>query len=268
MKRFLVFLFAILSFLSSASALVSLVSPVAQQLEPNSSFSLGSIMPGETLELVFSNDDGKNGVWNKVEIAEGSLPSSWIVKEPEVFAESLAISIMVPTTEVEKLQSIRVRLSDARNPLHAQEVSLKVLVKNDLLSASFSPLQESVPLGKRALYKLVLVNNSLAPHTVAVRSSMPSFWFQPLAVTLPPKPNPAARQEFQLEVYPKAYGLKNFSFFVDSALNEKRLASVPFDLLVRPTLAGKFQSALFGFPFFSPNLSPFYFFNALLGSLQ
>ncbi len=268
MNRLWVFFLLFALLFCSVNATVLLVSPVSKLLESGSSFSLGSVMPGETVELVFSNDDGKGGLWNKLEVVEGALPATWKVSEPELFAESLVLKITVPAVETEKTQSIRVRLSDARSLVDAQEVSLRVLVKNDLLNASFSSLQESILLGQKASYRVVLVNNSLAPHTITIRSSLPSFWFEPQTVSLQPKPSPSAMKELTLEVYPKTYGLKNFSFFADSELNQKTLVSWPSDLLVKPTLEGKFQAGLFGFSFFSPNLSPFYFFNALLGSLQ
>jgi hypothetical protein len=268
LNRSFLFLLAFALFFSSVHASIALVSPVSQKLNAGTALDIGSAMPGESVELVFSNDDGKGGLWNQLEVVRESIPSNWKVFEPELFVESLVLKITIPPAETEKLQSIGVRLSDARNPADAEEVSLRLLVKNNLLSASFSPLQESVLLGQKASYRVVLVNNSIASNTVTIRSSLPSFWFEPVMLSLDPKPNASAMQELTLDVYPRTYGIKNFSFRVDSELSQKTIVSYPTDLLVKPTLEGKFQSGLFGFPFFSPNLSPFYFFNALLGSLQ
>ena len=267
MKRFLPLFFLPL-FFSFALASVFLVAPVSQSIEPNSTVLLGSVMPGETLELVFSNEDGTGSYWNQVEVLRDSVPSSWPIKEPELFAESLLVSIRIPSNEVEKLQNIRLRLSDVRNPLHAQEFSLQVLVRNDLIKSSFSPVQDSVLLGETAVYKLVIVNNSLSAHAVRVSSSLPSFWFAPRFLFLPPKPNAGSVQELLLEVHPKSYGARSFSFLVDSELSQKRLSVFQNNLLVKPTLEGKFQPGLFGLPFFSPNLSVFFFLNGFLGSLQ
>lgn len=268
LNHVLQFFLAVLLCASMAHALVFLVKPVSQPLESGATVLLGSIMPGETLELVFSNDDREGGFWNRLQIAQDSLPSGWVVSAPQLFAESLVVSVRVPGNETEHLQNIHVRLLDVHNPLHAQDVSLQVLVKNDLVKASFSPLQDSVLLGQKARYKLVLVNNSLADHLVTVRSSLPFFWFEPIQIKLSAKPDALAQQELVLGVNTKSYGVRNFSFLVDSDLSGRHLAVYQTDLLVRPTLQGKFQSGLFGFSFFTPNLSVFYFFNGLLGSLQ
>lgn len=270
MRGFCLFLLVVSGFFlfTSVSASVFLVSPVSQELEPNASFLLGSVMPGETLELIFSNEDGKGAVWDRIEIVSESLADSWTVSSPQFFAESIVVSLQIPPTETEKLQVFRVRLWENANPLHAQEFSLQLFVKNDLVFSSVSSLQDSIVLGESATYKLVLVNNSLSSHSVVVRSSLPSFWFEPHWVFLEPKPSPGAVRELTLQIKPQAYGLRDFSFWVDSELNDKRLAVFENQLLIEPTLKGKFQSGLFGFSFFSPNLSVFYFFNALLGSFQ
>ncbi|MBU0636121.1 hypothetical protein KKE06_03785 [Candidatus Micrarchaeota archaeon] len=267
MHKFLLIV-ALLVLVNSVQAVVFLVSPVSTALEANASFSLGEAMPGETIELVFSNEDGKGGYWNQVTIVEGSLPGNWIVSQPELFAESLVLSISIPKEETEKLQNMRFRLSNTQNPLTVQEISLKVVLKNDLIKTSFSSVQEFVSLGETASYQLVVLNNSIAAHTIVIRSSLPSFWFEPQTIVVPAKQNFTVPIEAVLKVSPKSYGLKSFSFLVDSGLNEKRLDAFQIELLVKPTLKGKFGAGLFGFSFFSPNLSVFYFFNALLGSIQ
>lgn len=268
MNRAWIVLAVFLVLLSCASASVTLVSPVSKAIAANGVLSIGGVMAGQTFEIVVSNSDGQGGVWNRLTVVPESLPASWKIVKAESFAESLTVQVQVPKEETEKTVRLRLQLSDFGNSLRTQEVSLEVAVKNDLVKLDLIPLQKSVLAGQTVSFRLIAINDSIGEQPVLVRSDMPIFWFEPVSFSLGPTFRSDSHQEHVLTVFPRSYGSRDFSIWVDSALTNKNLESFSDSLTVYPTIESKFQSSLFGWPVFSPTLSVYYFFNGLLGSLQ
>jgi len=70
-----------------------------------------------------------------------------------------------------------------------------------------------------------------------------------------------------IAISPKNYGVKKFSFFTKSLLTEKVLSEISPRIEVKPSLKSKYGAALYGFPFFTPSLLPYYWFNSFIGQL-
>ena len=73
--------------------------------------------------------------------------------------------------------------------------------------------------------------------------------------------------QFDLNVNALAYGKRNFTITVSSLQNSMQQA-FPAELGIAPTLRGKYLASLFGFPFFSPSLLPYYLVNGFLSLLS
>ncbi len=249
---------------------VTLVSPVPVTLPNGGSTDLGSIQPGETLELFFSLRDGKGGFWSDAELDSGSLPDGWTLTGPERFAESLGFKVLVNPDERERVVPLVFRFwktASAGELAPSESVTVVLLVRNDLVSFQVVSENDRIRLGDEAVFVFRAVNESLAPHSFEVSSSLANFEFRPFSVSLSGVNSDSAVFEQQLVVAPKVYGKRDFSFRVVSKENHRVLEQFNHSLIVEPTLRGKFQSGLFGFPVLAPSLNMFYFLNALVSFL-
>ena len=70
-----------------------------------------------------------------------------------------------------------------------------------------------------------------------------------------------------LEVSPGTAGFKEFKFYVDSMLFDKRFAELDAKMRALPSLQTKYTASLYAIPFFSLSLLPSYLLNAFLALL-
>jgi len=256
------FLFTTFLLLASvALADVQVLYPVESNLNSSSTIQAGFVGPNQEFELIFSDNSGHGFEWNTLQVDESSLPSGWQVASISLTDASLIARIKVPRNAQPNFYVLKLFFSNDKNPSVMENVSVSVVVKQNLLDVSFArPSIESIPVvGENVSYKVVLSNSSIAPQNVSVSSSLPSNWFKPFEVEV--KPNSV--EEIDLLINPKSYGKHSFSFQVVSE-EETIIKSYSAGLNVRPTLKGKFSAALSGFPFFTFNLLPFQLFNAFI----
>lgn len=266
LKKF--FLFVALScLLAGASADIFLVSPLEKQVHANDSIELGSIAPGETLELIFSNKSGKDFSWSKAEIAK-QFPEGWVAVDSEPFAESLAIKITVPKDQAETAQNLKISLINLQDEKTNESFNATIFVKKNLISAAIMGLQRETKVNSPVEYILSLSNDSIADHKVKVFSTLPDFWFAEKEILLKQKYSKDSIQEVKLVVSPRAYGNKDFSFIVVSETNGNRIDSFNARLKVNPTLKGKYAAAMYGFPILTPTLFPYYIIESFFSLFQ
>lgn len=255
--------FCLLLVLPFSLATVTLVSPVSKQLEDYSSFRVGSLAPGESLELIVAKKTGSGTLFDSVSLDPASVPAGWTVSSSESFAESLGLKIVVSPSETERIVSLKLVLS--QNGSAAQSVNLLFVIRNNLSRFEIVSDQSEILVGETASYQVRGVNESLAGHSFELRSSLSSSEFAPIPVSLGPANSDGSIVSIPVLVHPKSYGVRDFSFEFVSNLNQKTVSVSNESLLVKPTLAGKFESGLFGLPVLLPTLNAFYFFNALVG---
>ncbi len=264
-KAFLIVLLVFLG-LSCASATVSVISPVVKTLSNNESFELGSVQPGETLELFFNKRTGSGGSFSNVRVDASTVPAGWIVSQPELLPESIGLKVSIPSDETERVQNLRFVFSTNENVMESVELGLNV--RYDLIQFQLVPVDNDVSLGENAVFSFRAVNQSLAKHSFAVFSTLPDSSFEKQSFSLTGALGDLPNIDTNLVVSPKVYGKRDFSFRVVSMQNEKTLDQFNEVMTVHPTLEGKFNSGLFGLPVLAPNLNVFYFFNALASLFQ
>ena len=76
----LVFAGVLLVFLASfALGSVEFIHPGNASVQGGSSFDAGFVSPGQTFELVFSDNSGSNFEWDSLKANESSFPKNWII---------------------------------------------------------------------------------------------------------------------------------------------------------------------------------------------
>ena len=258
-KQALLFLL-IFGFSQLVIAEVQILSPVESTLDNGASIQAGFISPNQTFELIFSDNSGFGFEWNRLNIPQESLPSSWKLVGTEITDTSLIAKIKVPKNAQPNFYVLNLDFSNTEQPSIKESVNVQVVVKQNLLEVSFARQSEESfsVVGGQVLYTAVISNASIAPHELKLISTLPSNWFT--EKTLIVKPN--SNLEEDLIVVPQVYGKTNFSFQADSASEGVVIKTFSSELNVRPTLKGKFASTFSGFPFFTFSLLPF----QLLGS--
>ncbi len=267
-RMFLTTLFFLCFFFlfSTAFADFFLVSPFEKQVHSADTIELGSISPGETLELIFSNKSGKDFAWNKAEIAK-QLPENWKVFDSTPFAETMIVKVIIPSDQEETAQNLKINFLNFKDEKTNDSFNAILFVKKKLITASIVSLQKETKVNEPVDYLLSLSNDSIADHAIRISSTLPKYWFEDKIIVLKKKTSKDSVQEITLAVLPRAYGNKDFSFKISSELTGKEIDSFNARLKVNPTLKGKYAAALYGFPVFTPTLTPYYLINSFLSLL-
>ena len=63
---------------------------------------------------------------------------------------------------------------------------------------------------------------------------------------------------------PRVYGYRNYSFYVNSQLNGNLVNLIPARIEALPVLKEKYATGLYGFPFFTVSLLPYYLLEGLV----
>ncbi len=255
-KRLLLAL-VLLLFVSSAYSDISVLEPVKADVADEGILELGSVSCGETIEIIVKRRFG-DFYWDKIVEEQSSVPAGWSFSW-EQQRDSLIILVSVPENAVESTQLLKIGLSSDEDIFAPAFLNARVSVKKQLLSVDMVNLSQETMVGAPTKFGLSVSNNSIADHRLFVSSTLPSYWFEDIVLEIPAMDTTV----FELELVPRSYGPREFSFRIESKLND---FSKMFDakLLVFQTLSGKYTSVFYGFPFFNISLLPYYFVNSFL----
>ena len=249
-------LIALISVLSFAYASVHIVSPIDRTVADNGYLETGAISNAETLEIIVDKDSQKGFEWSAISADTSAFGNG--ASETEQADETLILKIKIPKNAEEKQYSFPVTVSNSQNQA-SESFTVLVDVKKQLWSASLMDVTTEATVGDEIEYRILLINDSIAPHTININPNLPTYWTHARQVTLQPKKT----HEVVLKVTPATQGKRLVVFNINSALNgySKNLS---FALDVKPTLFSKYEAVQFGLPFFSISLLPYYLIDALL----
>jgi len=256
-KRLLVIL-CLLLLAGSAFATIYLIEPVDRRFSNNDEISFGKIARGETLKVIIKEKSDLADEWASLDVDSRLLPSGWTVESIET-DETLIAKVTIPRDAEISTQRIKFTAKNPSGEIFDETFFANVSVLDSLLTASIENLNKDALMGDETSFNLVLNNDSIAEHFLKIESTLPGYWFSSQTVTLKPHETRAV----ELPVSPLSYGEKPFFFNLSSSLNSKQF-SFPANLSVKPTLVGMYQASIFGFPFFSPSMLPFYLVNGFL----
>jgi hypothetical protein len=250
----------VLVFLAMLSAVfaVRLVEPIYQENLSSGDF-VGSIMPGSTLELIFSKEFGK---YDSLKLIS-SLPAGF---EYNMLNETdyAKLSIISPSNAVAGEYPITVELS---GPKQTDSLSVYFLVENGLLDVSLDNYSASAVVGEKASYNFTFLNNSHADVIFKVVPNIPGYLRTSafsiaetsMTITVPKKSSKSA----SLDIFPHMQGQKTFNttVYFDNSSSKKTFSQ---RLDAMPSLKGKMQSMVYGVPFFSFSLLPSFLIDCLV----
>ncbi len=260
-----IFLLAMASF---SAASVTMTYPLKAFLEDGSSIDAGFASPGQTFDIVFSDDSGADSDWDAIEISTGqagkpSIPAGWKLVSTQHTDTSLVASISVPPDAQPNIYILRASLSRSAEPILAETVQVRVVVKRGLIDVAFAKksLEDFQYVGGKAIYSAKITNSSIAPARVTIMSTLPNNWSSTQSVEV----KPSSSQDLELSVLPLSSGRQQFSFRAFTGEDSLVVQSYSSELNVRPTLRGKLVAPFSGFPFFTFALLPFQLFNSFIG---
>lgn len=253
-----VFFVFFLFFGSLAAADVAMTYPLESTVKNGGFFDAGFVAPGQTFDLVFSDNSGYDFEWDSFSLS--TLPIGWQLVSTQRTDTSLVARVKVPASARSSLYTIVASFSSALQPGASESANVRVIVKKNLLDASIvrRSSDERFFVGGKAIYTLTLSNSSIAPETIRVSSNLPGNWFSGKSIVI----KPGSVQGLELEVVPNASGKVPFTFQVVAGEDNLIIQTFSSELNVRPTLRGKFGSAMSGFPFFTISLLPFQLFDS------
>ena len=256
----------VIFFFSSANADFFLVSPIEQQLFDGGTVDLGDVSSGQFFEIIISNESaiGQDIRFQKAIVMQDALPSGWSVENSKEGEKRLVVKVFVPKTALPNIYQLKV--TGINNEFGLQEeFTVRVRIKEGLLRVAINnpTLNQFPQVGEEIAYNIVLINNSIAPATIKVNSTLPSEWFTEKEIKVAPKET----INTSFKVVPLVAGRKDFKIIVFSNAAEKEIASFDSSLNIRPTLLGKFSAGTRGLPFFSFSFFTFHFFNSFIVSI-
>ncbi|MDO8427897.1 MAG: hypothetical protein Q7S92_01665 [Candidatus Diapherotrites archaeon] len=256
-KYWVLFLFCLI-LAASTLATVEMVEPKPSNVLANTTITLGSAQPGESVKLVLTRGLGRNK-WQDVRIDALSLPSGWTY-EKQIQDQSFIVWIKVPSTANLDSYNLKVIVS---SELLTESFNALLLVKDDLLTVSMTDLLQSTQVGESGTFKVSFQNNSIAAHNLKISSDLPSQWFAEQTLEI----LPGEFKQIELSVTTRSYGTRDFSFTLESTLNNSKKV-FPATLTIHPTLKSKFSAVFYGFPFLSLSLLPYYLIDGFLSLVQ
>ncbi|PIN99047.1 MAG: hypothetical protein COT90_01385 [Candidatus Diapherotrites archaeon CG10_big_fil_rev_8_21_14_0_10_31_34] len=249
LNKFLLILFTFL-FLVSFTSAIKVVSPVEAEFTGNT-IELGKISPGQSFELIIFDErftdlevKGQFSEWSEESVFEG---------------KNISIKLNVPLDASLGTKKISF---NAFNSVSGLTESFDVLIKveKDLWSVNISDLDKEAKVNSQAEYFLTFSNESIGEQKISLSSDLPSFWFKEQSFTVKPK----SILKESVFVNPKYYGRREFNFLFKSSFSgeEKKFNS---KLSVESSLLSKYSAPLYGFPFFTLNLFPYFLVESFVG---
>ncbi|MBI5158922.1 hypothetical protein HY992_02270 [Candidatus Micrarchaeota archaeon] len=184
---FLLCVFSALAFAVEVSpGQVLVLSPVNKLVVSKENVSLGTVGPGQTVDLVASPKVDKGGIhgiggrWDKIIVS--SVPEDWTSSDSlsgEGYKDPLQAKITVPANESDGVYEFAVMAADdSGTELIGGNVSFNVIVNvtRDVLVAGITPKSVQVGAGQPAVFQVVVENTGAASDVFEISSSGVPVW--------------------------------------------------------------------------------------------
>ncbi len=256
--------FYLLALLVLAASYVSadafLVDPLVAHHAPGKLIDVGSIQPGEEMELIFSTDAGygKEAKWLQARYERTPYGELIQTHNSEVGTESLITRIYVSTLLPPGEYRIPITFSGELGVLENEKYMIRFMVARELFSATLQNPRVEGKLNEPLTYEMTLVNDSSASVTARIEPTLPNSWSEGKTTTI----KPHSFQNISIQVIPRFAGPKNFEIHVTNTQNLERYSSLRATLTANASLKDQYAGGLYGFPFFTISLLANYLANA------
>lgn len=248
----------LLMLLCTVSADIYMVSPTDSVVMKDTVLELGSAEPGQTVAVIISSKSGYETPWSTAEAIDA--PAGWDAKGSVGGGKTLGVNLKIPDTAAQNAYNITVELSNPEAKLPAERFSARLYVQKGLLKASIVQQPSALLVGEPIPYHITINNDSIASHNVLLNSTLSEQWFRSEEYVLEPKQT----VEKNVYVMPRVYGRISYSLSLTSLANGSGITKTDSKLDIMPTLKSKYSAALYGFPFFTATLLPYYAVNSAI----
>ncbi len=173
----------LLSVLLVASAYaINLVSPEVTDLQDGDTIDLGTIGPGQTVEILINREvtaGGKFGSGGFYDLAYAlNLPEGWTSKESKLYQDPLQVTVTAPRDAAEGNYTFRVTVEDERNGEELGNVTfiVKMKITYDVMDFDVSPRYVTVGPGQPARFAISLTNKGSTSDVFEVSSEGAKRW--------------------------------------------------------------------------------------------
>jgi hypothetical protein len=253
-----VLLIILIFFIATNAFSIRLVEPISKELVGNDF--VGTISPGQTLELIVSKELGR---FNNLEITS-NLPDFFKV-EVKDYLESFKILI----SSSERTPITNYNFSFDLIGSHSKSAQVFFVVEDSLLDVTLLNFSSESFVDEETVYEILLVNKSDAEAVFNIKLNVPWYWVGEdffgkeyyKTIIVPKK----SQIRDKIIVFPRIHGDHYFSseIFLN---NSRKSKSITLYSKTHPTLDYKLASSLNGFPFYSISLLPSYFLNGLISN--
>ncbi len=241
-----------------------LVDPISKDVSSNDF--VGAIVPGSTLELIFSKELGK---YDSLEVLN-SLPSGFEIKVSD-YLEAIKVYVISQPNVATGSYSLDIKLLGENKD---ENVDVYFNVEKDLLDVSLNNYSSETTVNDKAVYEFYLINNSDADVVFTIQPLIPKYWLakneSPCEDCVSTKTNIIATKQkvtkFVLEVYPKISGERTFDTMIFLGNNDSK-KQFTLNIKTNPTFGGKLKSVFYGVPFYSISMLPSYYLTGFFGLL-
>lgn len=239
---------------------VRLIDPISKELSLNETNFVGTVAVGNTIEFIFSKE-----LVDKYESIKLLTPlPPGFESQVKIEMESLKLLITVPVSANSGSYPFSIELA---GPNKTDRVPLSFDVVRGVLDVS--PSDSSIVLTSvngSAAFKLFFVNNSDSDAIFTISTNLPSTWVNESAFDLTEfskvvKVSRRGSVEKEIVVYPRLQGKKSFVAKINFEDTSKEFY---FEVNASPTIKSKFESSIFGMPFYSFSLAPQYFLDGMV----
>jgi hypothetical protein len=178
MQKPLIILLALLS----ASFAITLQSPAIDDVESGDVIDLGTIGPGQTVDILIDPKvtsggiHGEGGIYDMAVADE--LPRGWTSKESKLYQNPLQVTITADPNAPEGNYTMLVRVLDENDGEKLGNITLTVKVKVtwDVMDFDVTPAYMTVGPGQPARFSLTIVNKGSTSDAFEISSSGSKRW--------------------------------------------------------------------------------------------
>ncbi len=211
---------------SAQASRISVVDPVAENVAPGGSLSLGVVGPGQRIEIEIQRANGefdevnaKEELWDRLVVLKDSLPRAWQAQDSLYYEKKMKAFVLVPKDAEDGEYEFSLQAVDEYGGTQPLDFNAKVRVSKDVFK--FDVVQSQVRSGveQPAVYTLSLANTGSASDAfeVEVTGGLPVGWTYKKRIFVPHN----SQRQMQYEVVATDQGEFQVSFRGTSLSSDK-----------------------------------------------
>ncbi len=260
MNKTLGIVFGLLFLATLAHADVFVVDPTVEHAKPNATINIGSVSPGEKVELILSTSTGYGAdvEWESATLGAVSPSGGIRTQDDESGDDSLITTIQTTSITPAGTYTVPLTLSGDPELLQDETYTIQFTIARGLIKGSLSTENVNGNVNLPSTFSVLLVNDSSSPVSLRVVPALPAVWSLPQTIQL----KPHSFVTVPVVVTPRFAGPKTFDITLVRAENGVTIDTLQATLVANPTIKDRYSAGLYGFPFFTISLVANYVANA------